>query len=52
MWGEEYTYSNTVPMKNSWRKEIAELKERAKVQEGSDRTTYDCRQSVKSKLAS
>ena len=52
MWGDEYTFSNTVKINSGWRKEIAELKERAKIQEGSDRTTYDCRQSVKSKLAS
>lgn len=50
MWGEEYTYSNTVKIKSGWRKEIAEIKERAKVLEGTDRTTYDCRASAKSKL--
>jgi hypothetical protein len=50
MWGEEYTFSNKVPMSGGWRKEIAEVKERAKVLEGADRTTYDCRASAKSKL--
>ena len=52
MWGEEYTYSNTIKLNSGWRREVAELKERAKVQAGDDRTTYDCRASAFSKLAS
>lgn len=51
MWGEEYTFSNTIQLKSGWRAELGELKERAKVQPGDDRTTYDCRASVNSKLA-
>jgi len=51
MWGEEYTYSNTIHLKSGWRKEMKELQERAKIQPGVDRTTYDCRASVNSRLA-